>query len=407
VARLEFDPWSTDFVAFPYQAYAELRNHYPVCYFPPTDQWLVSRHEDVAHVLRDRRVGRSYLHVANHGDMGRPEPASHLEPFLKLVGDGMLDREPPDHTRLRRLVSAAFTPRRIDELSPRIQRIADDCVDQLLDAGSDGGPVDLKAIVAEPLPVTVIAEMLGIPLADRHLLRPWSADMCSMYELRPTPEAEERAVRASIEFTDYLRALARDRRHHDTGDDLLTALSRVVESGDRLTEDEMIGTCALLLNAGHEATVNVTGNGWLALFHSPDQLVRLRRDPSLLPYAMEELMRFDTPLQVFERWALDDIDIAGQRIPRGAEIALLYGSANHDPLIFDDPERLDIGRVKNPHISFGGGIHGCLAAVLARKELNTVFATLLRRVPALALSTEPRWTSNYVIRGLEQLLVTW
>ena len=400
-----FDPWSPDFVAHPYAAYAELREHAPVTWFAPTGQWLVSRYADVNALLRDRRLGRTYLHVGTHADMGHPDDPPHLAPFWHLVRNGMLDREPPDHTRLRRLVSKAFTPRMVEQLRPRVRAMAGALVDDLLDAGSDGGVVDLKSLVAEPLPVAVIAEMLGVPGEDRHLLRPWSADICLMYELNPPPESQARAVRASEEFSDYLRGLIRA-RHAEPHDDLISGLAQVVDEGERLTEDELIGTCVLLLNAGHEATVNVTGNGWYALFRHPGALAELRAEPSLLPGGLEELMRYDTPLQMFERWVLEDIEVDGVTIPRGAEVALLFGSANHDPARFPEPERLHLRRTDNAHLSFGAGIHFCLGAPLARLELQESYAALLERVPRLAPAGEPRWSPGYIIRGLESLPVT-
>jgi cytochrome P450 len=329
--------------------------------------------------------------------MGRPPDPPHLAPFWHVVRNGMLDREPPDHTRLRRLVSAAFTPRRVADLQPTVQRLADDLAAAFVAAG--GG--DLIADVAEPLPVTVIAELLGVPHSDRALLRPWSADICGMYELNPSREAADRAVTACEEFAAYLRTLARGRRK-DPRDDLVTALTQV----DGLTEDELIGTCVLLLNAGHEASVNVTGNGWWALFRNPDQLAALRRDAGLLDTAVDELLRYDTPLQMFERWVLTDITVQGVDIPRGAEVALLFGSANHDPAVFEHPERLDLARRDNPHLSFGAGIHYCLGAVLARIELAASFAALLVRAPRLTLEREPEWKDGYIIRGLRELAVS-
>jgi len=396
-----FDPWSPAFIAHPYPVYAELREKAPVAWFEPTGQWVISRYADVNALLRDRRLGRTYLHVGTHEDFGHPAEPEHLAPFWHLIRNGMLDREPPDHTRLRRLVSKAFTPRRVAELRPTIQRIADKLVDDLIAAG--GG--DLIADVAEPLPVAVIAEMLGVPASDEHLLRPWSADICGMYELNPTREAADIAVKACVDFSDYLRALARSRRR-EPRKDLITALVQVQDEGDRLTEDELIGTCVLLLNAGHEATVNVTGNGWWTLFRHADQLAARRADPSLLPTAVEELLRFDTPLQMFERWVLEDIEVRGVAIPRGSEVALLFGSANHDPEMFVEPERLDLSRVDNPHLSFGAGIHFCLGAPLARLELEVSFGTLLRRAPKLRLVTEPEWKAGYIIRCLKELRVT-
>ncbi|HEV2088444.1 MAG TPA: cytochrome P450 [Cryptosporangiaceae bacterium] len=400
-----FDPWSPAFVAWPYDAYADLREHAPVWRFDGTGQWMVSRYDDVNALLRDRRLGRTYRHVASPEELGHPPDPEHLAPFWTLIRNGMLDREPPDHTRLRRLVSRAFTARTVELLRPRVDALADALVTDLLDAGADGSPVDLIATVAEPLPVNVIAEMLGVPESDRHLLRPWSAAICGMYELNPSAEAERAAVRASVDFSAYLRGLAAERRANP-GDDLISALTQVADDGDRLTVDELVGTCVLLLNAGHEATVNVTGNGWWSLLRYPAELDRLRTGQVGLATAVEELMRFDTPLQMFERWVLEDIEVRGVAIPRGSEVGLLFGSANHDPEVFADPDRLDLSRANNPHLSFGAGIHYCLGAPLARIELVASFETVLRRVPALTLAAEPRWKPGYIIRGLESLDVT-
>ncbi|MEU8201922.1 cytochrome P450 [Streptosporangium sp. NPDC049046] len=395
---MRFDPWNPEFVAHPYDVYDELRRERPVGFFEPTGQWLVARHADVNALLRDRRLGRSYLHVASHQELGRPDDPEFQDPFWRVIRAGMLDVEPPVHTRLRRLVSKAFTPRMVQALRPKIARMAEELVDVFVERG--GG--DLIAEVAEPLPVTVIAEMLGIPEADRHLLRPWSADICGMYELQPSVEAQHAAVRAAEEFSAYLVELARARRA-DPGDDLISALALVADEGDRLTEEELVGTCVLLLNAGHEATVNVTGNGWWSLFRNQAELDRLRADHTLLPTAIEELMRWDTPLQMFERWVLEDVSVGGIDIPRGSEVALLFGSANRDPEVFADPARLDVGRADNPHISFGAGIHFCLGAPLARVELIESFGALLRKAPKMELVTEPTWGPGYVIRGLTAL----
>jgi len=288
----------------------------------------------------------------------------------------------------------------VESLRPRIQSRVDGLIDDVIGAGD----VDLINAVAEPLPVAVIAKMLGVPDPDAHLLRPWSAEICLMYELNPSEESARRSAQASVEFGDYLRTLSRERRARPR-DDLISALAQVLEEGERLTEDELIGTCVLLLNAGHEATVNVTGNGWWALFRNPDQLELLRSDHSLVPTAVEELMRYETPLQMFERWVLEDADILGVTVPKGAELGLLFGSANYDPAMFDRPETMDITRRDNPHISFGAGIHFCLGAPLARLELQTSFRTLLERLPNMELVEEPQWKAAYIIRGLKELKV--
>ncbi|WP_035848134.1 cytochrome P450 [Kitasatospora azatica] len=397
-----FDPWSADFIAHPYEAYAELRATSPVHFHEPTGQWLVSRYEDVSALLRDRRLGRTYTHRFSHEEFGQTPPDPAHEPFHTLNSNGLLDLEAPDHTRIRRLVAKAFTPRMVEGLRPTVARLADELVSGLLEEG--GG--DLIAAVAEPLPVAVIAEMLGVPTADRGLLRPWSAAITGMFELNPSAEVAKRAVDASVEFSDYLRALIRERRAAP-GNDLISALIAAQEDGDALSEQEMVSTCVLLLNAGHEATVNTTGNGWWALFRNPDQLALLRSDVDAhLATAVEELMRYDTPLQMFERWVLEDIEVAGVSIPRGSELALLFGSANRDGARFTDPDRLDVTRADNPHITFGAGIHFCLGAPLARLELTESYGALLRRAPHLTLLREPDWQPGYVIRGLTELLVT-
>ncbi len=395
---MRFTPSDPAFVADPYPAYAELRAGQAVTV--QDDRWLVPCFADVDALLRDRRLGRSYLHVATHAEMGRPEDPPGLAPFWRVVRAGMLDVEPPDHTRLRRLVSKAFTPRRVEGMREGVQAQVDRLVDPLVGAGE----VDLISTLAEPLPVAVIADLLGVPESDRQLLRPWSAQICGMYELDPGPETHATAVRACEEFGDYLVALSRERRKHPT-DDLLSGLTQVVDEGDRLTEDELVGTCVLLLNAGHEATVGVTGLGWHSLFRHPEQLDRMRDDPSLVPTAVEELMRFDTPLQMFERWVLEDLEVGGVHVPRGTELSLLFGSANRDPDVFEHPDTLDVGRSLNPHLSFGAGTHFCLGAVLARLELQTSFATVLERLPRLEPAGDPVWQTGYVVRGLATLPV--
>ncbi|MFD6818760.1 cytochrome P450 [Streptomyces sp. NPDC060085] len=395
-----FDPWDPAFVADPYPAYEELRARGRVHHYEPTNQWLVPRHADVSALLRDRRLGRTYQHRFTHEDFGRTAPPPEQEPFHVLNDHGMLDLEPPDHTRIRRLVSKAFTPRTVERLKPYVEGLAGELVGRLVEAG--GG--DLLTDVAEPLPVAVIAEMLGIPESDRAPLRPWSADICGMYELNPSEEVAARAVRASVEFTEYLRVLIEARRK-EPADDLISGLIAAHDAGDRLTEQEMISTCVLLLNAGHEATVNSTVTGWWNLFRHPAQLADLRADHTLIPSAVEELLRYDTPLQLFERWVLDDIEIDGTTVPRGAEIAMLFGSANRDAEVFASPDTLDLSRAENPHISFSAGIHYCIGAPLARIELAASMSALLTRAPGLRLTEEPVRKPGFVIRGLEGLKV--
>ncbi|MFJ4872136.1 cytochrome P450 [Streptomyces sp. NPDC088757] len=389
-----YAPWSPEFVADPYPAYAALRAAGRAHWHEPTRQWLVPRHEDVSALLRDRRLGRTYTHRFTHEEFGREAPDPAHEPFHTLNDHGLLDLEGADHARIRRLVSKAFTPRTVENLAPTVRRLAAGLVDDLVAAG--GG--DLQTLVAEPLPVAVIAEMLGIPEEDeeRGRLRPWSAAICGMFELNPSEETARRAVEASIEFSDYLRELIA-RRRRAPGEDLITALLAVPE----LTEQEMISTCVLLLNAGHEATVNTTVNGWRILLQEG---VRPRLEN--LSTAVEELLRYDTPLQMFERWVLDDVELDGLTIPRGSEVALLLGSANRDPSRFGPTAAtLDLTRPDNPHVTFGAGIHYCLGAPLARLELTTLFDELLRRAPDMRLVADPVRKPGYVIRGFEELVV--
>jgi unspecific monooxygenase len=397
---MRFAPDDLSFIADPYPVYEELRRDAPVLYDDATKHWLIARYDDVNRLLRDRRVGRTYLHRFTHEEMGRPAPPAWHAPFWDLINAGILDMEGADHTRVRRLISKAFTPAYIEELRPRIGRLVEDLVGPLVGAGE----VDLLPTIAEPLPVTVIAEMLGVPDADRHLLRPWSGDICKMYELNPSLDAQRDAIRASVEFSDYLRGLARERRDRP-GADLISQLALVVDEGERLTEDELVGTCVLLLNAGHEATVNSTLLGWWTLFRYPERLAALRAEPDLVRTAVDELLRFDTPLQMFERWVLEPFDLHGVEIPRGAELGLLFGSANRDPAVFDEPDELRLDRDPNPHLTFGAGIHYCVGAPLGRLELQTSFRALLARFPLIEPVEEPRWRPNYVIRGLEGLRV--
>jgi cytochrome P450 len=399
-AELGYDPWSPVFVADPYPALARLRAGPRALYDDRTDQWLVSRHADVNALLRDRRLGRSYRHVATNAEWGRPDPPAGEAAFWHLLNSQMIDREPPDHTRLRRLVSAAFTPRTIERLRPRIEQISG----RLVDEAAGLGEFDLIGDLLELLPVTVIAELLGIPEADRASLRPWSADMTLVFELNPSAEDRARAVAAGRDFEAYIRGLARERRARPTGD-LMSDLALVAEAGDRLSEDELVGTAILLLNAGHEASVNGAANSWYALFRQPAALAALRADRGLVPSAIEELLRFDTPAPMFERWVLEEIEIGDVRIPRGQELALQFAAANRDPDVFERANEIVLDRHPNPYLSFGAGIHYCLGAPLAKAEFDIVFRQIIERLPRLELASEPAWKPRFVLRGLESLPV--
>jgi cytochrome P450 len=382
-------------VADPYPSFARAREAAPVQWHEGLGLWLAFTHAEVNAVLRDRRLGRIWVDR---------EPAGRFESFNLIHRNAILEMEPPHHTRLRRLISTAFARGHVERLRPWVEQLAGRLVDELLEESAGTRPVDLLTM-AEQLPVAVIAELLGVPEADRQLLRPWSNAIVKMYEYERTRQREDAAERAADEFVAYLRELAADRRRHP-GDDLVSHLVSVRDAdGDRLTEDELVTTCILLLNAGHEATVNVTANGTLALLRHPDQLRRLRADRSLLPTAIEEFMRFDSPLQLFERTAIEDVEVGGITVEKGQKIAALLGSANHDPAVFADPETLDVGRAENPHVSFGAGVHFCIGAPLARVELQASFGALLDRTSSLELGGEPVRRPEFVIRGLAELPV--
>ncbi|MGY1652943.1 cytochrome P450 [Geodermatophilus sp. SYSU D01119] len=383
-------------VADPYPAFAAARAAAPVQWHEGLGLWLAFTHAESNAVLRDRRLGRIWRDRT---------PEERFGQFNLIHRNAILEMEPPEHTRLRRLVSAAFARGHVERLRPWVQELADSLVDGLAERSGGTAEVDVLSGMAEELPVAVIAELLGVPAADRPLLRPWSNAIVKMYEYGRSDAVEDAAERAAAEFVAYLRELAAERRRAP-GEDLLTHLVTVRDSdGDRLTEDELVTTCILLLNAGHEATVNVSGNGLLALLEHRDQLERLRADPALLPTAIEELMRFDSPLQLFERTATEDVEVGGVTVPAGAKVAALLGAANRDPAVFADPDVLDVGRTDNPHISFGAGVHFCIGAPLARVELQASFGALLSRTSDLQLARPARRRPEFVIRGLAELPV--
>ena len=397
ITATDLELTSAEVVTDPYPHFAAARAVAPVQWHDGLGMWLTFTHAAANAVLRARSLGRIW---APRADVG-PMPS-----FALIHVNSLLENEPPTHTRLRRLVAGAFARGHVERLRPRIAELADRLADDVADAGADGSPVDLIALYAEPLPVQVIAELLGVPESDWHLLRPWSNAIVKMYEYAVSEQQREAAETASREFVDYLRELV-DRRRGAPGDDLISSLIAETDSdGARLSEDELVTTCTLLLNAGHEATVNVVGNGMTALLTHRAELDRLRDDEALVPAAVEELIRYDSPLQLFERTAIEDTDVAGVTVERGTKIAALLGAANRDPAVFAAPDRFDIGRVDNPHLGFGAGIHFCVGAPLARVELQSSLSTLLHRFPALALAAVPERRPEFVIRGVQSLPVT-
>ena len=401
ISRLSFS--SAEVIDDPYPRFAEARSQARVQWHEGTGMWLAFGHAEANAVLRSRGLGRIWT----------PRwPEQPMPGFELIHRNSMLENEPPAHTRLRRLVAAAFARGHVERLRPRVAELADGLAGALAEAGRDGGAVDLIAGFAEPLPVQVIAELLGIPESGRSQLRPWSNAIVKMYEDQVSPAQRDAAEAAAGEFVDYLRELARQRRRRPEADLISSLIAETDSDGARLTEDELVTTCTLLLNAGHEASVNVVGNGVLALFSHPDQWQRLlaaeAAGQSLVDRGVEELIRFDSPLQLFERTAITDTRIGEVTVRAGEKIAALLGSANRDPAVFEDPDRLDVGRPDNPHLGFGAGIHFCVGAPLARVELQTSLRTLLRRFPGLRPATEDLRglrRREFVIRGVSSLPV--
>ena len=388
-----FDPADPAFLTDPYPVFAALREQGPVHRHDGMNLHVAVSHAACDAVLRDRSLGRIWKDR---------EPAEQFPAFNMLHRTSILENEPPTHTRLRRLVAGAFGRGHVERMRPWIGELADRLVADLVDR-LDGGSADLIEHVAEPVPVEVIAELLNVPAADRHHLRPWSNAIVKMYEYGLAEERRREAEEASAAFVGYLRGLVADRRAHPREDDMVSDLVAASDGADRLTEDEVVGTCVLLLMAGHEATVNVVGNGMLAMLRHRDQWERVVADPALVPSAAEEMTRFDSSLQLFERTATRDVEVAGTVVREGEKIAALLGAANRDPVVFADPDRFDVGRTPNPHLGFGAGIHFCLGAPLARVEVQSVLAALRTRLPGIVLAQEPQRRPEFVIRGLRAL----
>ena len=397
-SELAFDPSAQAFLENPYPELNRLRESARVFYDAGRERWFVTRHEDVRSCLRDKRLGRNFRHVMAPDEIGVPPLDHRWQAFWDTERWSLLWLEPPEHTRMRRLVAAAFTPRAVEALREPAAQLAR----ELLEPLTESGEMELLYDFAQPYSIAVICRMLGVPL-DRHRdLLDWSHRMVKMYEFDVPVEAAEAANCAAAEFRDYVLVLIRERRAKPR-DDMVTALVEARVDGGRLSDDEIVSTVIVLLNAGHEATVNTLGNGTLAFAHRPDQWRRVVAGDVLASDAVEEMIRFDPPLQLFERWVLtDDFAIDDVPIPRGEKIALLFGAANRDPRVFERPDKLDVGRENAAqHIGFGGGIHVCIGAPLARIELEASVDALRQWWPDFRLVEEPRRTGAFVIWGLD------
>ncbi len=393
--------FTPEFIDDPYPTYRMIRETNPFLHLPGTEDWIAVRYEDCATVLRDKRfgIGNDRRMRTGYGDDYMSVPA------YASLSRMMLFADPPDHTRLRKLVVRAFDARSIEKLRGQIRQIAKDLVDRMEDSSSG----DLMTAFARQLPIEVICEMLGIPKADRHRFTEVDENAGRILDPTPmTPAELERVNRETLESEQYFDDLCA-RRRREPADDLLTAMVQSETEHGKLTREELSANISLLFGAGHETTVNLIGNGLLALFRNRDQLELLQNDPSLIPGAIEELLRYDSSVQLSGRTALEDAEICGHHIDAGAQIVTIVGAANRDPEVYENPESLDVTRQNIRPLSFGGGIHHCLGAQLARIEGAEAFSELLGRLPSLELDdvTNAKWKPTITLRGLVELPAHW
>jgi cytochrome P450 len=400
--RVSLDPRDPTFFNDPYPAYRAIREAAPTFFWEQYGFWCFSRHGEVSSLLRDRRFGRQILHLTSRAQLGWSEPPAHLKPFFDLERHSLLELEPPEHTRLRNLVNRAFVSRQVERLAPRIAALTNKLIDGFVAQGS----ANLLDVLATPIPVIVIAELLGVPAEMWPRLLDWSHCMVAMYQFGVSRSVEDGAAAAALEFADFLRAYVEERRRRP-GEDLISQLIAAQSEGGRLNEDELIATCVLLLNAGHEATVHAIGNGVKALLEGPAAARSALAVDGARASLIEELLRYDAPLHLFTRFVLEDLKFEGVAFKKGERIGLLLGAANRDPERFPDPDRIEAARTPNPHVSFGGGIHFCIGAPLARLELATVLPIIVDRLPNLELAAPARYRDSFHFHGLEALWARW
>ena len=385
------------FVSNPYPALKELRAAGQPVWHEGMQMFLAARHGDANDVFRNKSLGRIFTEKS---------PEFEWEIFNWLHADSILDSEPPKHTRLRSLVAKAFNRQKIEGMRPAVGRITEQLLDAIDEKVKSGQTFDLIADYAEPLPVKIIADLLGFPESEEHLLRPWSQAIVKMYEVNPSVQYQNEAKLAAQEFADYVRELAESRKK-TPGADLISDLAIVEENGEKLNMHELVATCVLLLNAGHEASVNAFGNGMVAALQRPDQTALLRDNSrGITSTALEEFMRFDAPLHMFERTATADTEIGGVSIKEGQKIAALIGSANRDETVFSSPELMDLTRDPNPHIGFGAGIHFCIGAPLARLEMSVSLPALWEKYPHMQLTGDAIRRPTFVLRGYESVAIS-
>ena len=392
----KFNPFLPEHAADPYPGYHRLRASDPVYFSPALRGWILTRHTDVVAVLSDprfsvdRRQSTVFRRLNAFGSLA-PE-------FAEAITRNLLMLDPPDHTRLRRLVSRAFTPRMVERLRGRVESL----VDELLDAQRSARSMDLIRDFAYPLPVTVIAEMLGVPIANRDRFKSWSDDLVTLLDPLQATNGLEPAQRAYFELRDYFRGVFADRRRHPR-EDLVSALVVDDEQGDALTEPELVSLAMLILGAGHETTTNLIGNAAFALLRNQGERARLQQNPSLINSAVEEFLRYDSPIQTTDRVATEDCRIDGRQVRKGQLVGLVLGAANRDPEQFPDPDRLDISRTPNRHLAFGSGTHQCAGMHLARLEGHVAISRFLARFPGYAAAGDPVRGGRARFRGFLKL----
>jgi unspecific monooxygenase len=400
--RVSLDGRNPDFYRDPNRVYGLLHQHCPTFYWQEQKQWFFTGYDHVNLLLRDRRFGRQILHIADREELGLPAPAPHLENFDLAERYSLLELEPPEHTRLRTLVNRAFVSRHIEKLRPEIAELAN----RLIDRFEKDGATELLSSFADIIPVTMIARMIGIPDEMGPQLLAWSHAYVGMYMFKRSNEDEHAADRAAKEFAAYVKALITERRLKPR-EDLLSHMIHTEHKGQYLTDDELVSTTIVLLNAGHEATVHQIGNSVRVILESGMPPAAMFRDEAAAERTVEETLRICAPVHIFQRWALEDVEIDGIVLKRGDKVSLILAAANLDPQKFSDPLRFQPDRQQAPNLSFGAGIHFCIGAPLARLELNTVLPILFRRLPKMRMASPPVVKDVYHFHGLERLDLVW
>jgi unspecific monooxygenase len=400
--HVSLDARNPEFFGNPNAVYAALHQHCPTFYWEEQKQWFFTGYDHVNALLRDRRFGRQILHVANREELGLAEPLEHVKHFDAAERHSLLEIEPPEHTRLRTLINRAFVSRHVEIMKPEIEALAN----KLIDGFEKDGKTELLASFADIIPVTMIARMIGIPDEMGPKLLEWSHAYVGMYMFKRTTEDEYAADNAAKEFADYVRIIIKDRRENPR-DDLMSHMIHTEHKGQYLTDDELVSTTIVLLNAGHEATVHQIGNSVRVILESGVAPDTLFSDEKTTERTVEETLRICAPVHIFQRWVLEPVEIDGIEFKRGDKISLILAAANLDPQKFTDPLTFKPDRAEGANLSFGAGIHFCIGAPLARLELNIALPLLFARLPGMKIAGQPRVKDVYHFHGLDRLDLVW